>query len=138
MTTELKELDFMQKLNQKINSLGLYADSFIGVLGDGENLSIVAMPGGAEVEYMGGMRDKDYQVQVNAKSIDQLNCINALTYIYQTLENLTDLPSSNDSYEFNKISTQSLPSLVTQDEQGFYVYALSISAKITIYKGVVQ
>ncbi|WP_158232446.1 minor capsid protein [Sporosarcina sp. P13] len=130
------ELDFMTKLNQRINSLSLYAHSSIGLLDVGESLSIMAMPGGSEVEYMDGMRDKDYQVQINAKSKNQMNCLNALTIIYQALENLADLPSGNGSYEFNRISTPSLPSLVAQDEQGFYVYALSISAKITIYKGV--
>lgn len=132
------ELDFMDRLNQKINDLDLYARCRIGLLDTNESLSIMAMPGGAETVYMDGSRDKDYQVQVNAKSKNQLNCFNALTYIYQTLENLADLPSENGSYEFNKIETKSLPSLVEQDEQGFYVYALSISAKITIYQGVVM
>lgn len=130
------ELDFMMKLNQKINSLGLFAHSSIGLLAADESLSIMAMPGGAETVFMDGVRDKDYQVQVNAKSQDQMNCFNALTEIYQTLENLDSLPSGNGSYDFEKIETKSLPSLVTQDEQGFFVYALSISAKITIYKGV--
>ena len=130
------DLDFLPKLNDKINSLGLYARSSIGLLDADESLSIMAMPGGSEVEYMDGTRDKDYQVQVNAKSIDQMNCYNALTAIYQSLENLSDLPSSNGSYEFNKISITSLPSLVMQDEQGYYIFQLSLSAKITIYRGV--
>lgn len=134
---EIMELDFMDKLNQRINSLGLYARCRIGLLDANESLSIMAMPGGAEVEYMDGTRDKDYQVQVNAKSENQLNCFDALTNIYQTLENLVDLPSDNGSYEFNKIETKSLPSIVGEDEQGFCIYSLSISAKITIYQGVV-
>lgn len=131
-----KQLDFMLKLNQKINSLGLYTNSTIGLLGTSESLSIMAMPGGAETVYMDGTRDKDYQVQVNAKSKNQMNCFDALTAIYQTLENLEDLPSGNGSYEFQKITTTSLPSLLEQDEQGFFIYVLSISAKITIYQGV--
>lgn len=130
------ELDFMDRLNDEINSLRLYAHCTIGLLGENESLSIMAMPGGAETVYMDGVRDKDYQVQVNAKSMDQLNCFNALTTIYQTLENLTDLPSDNGSFDFQKITTQSLPSLVMQDDQGFFIYALSISAKITIYERV--
>ncbi|MEN0648915.1 minor capsid protein [Caldifermentibacillus hisashii] len=130
------ELDFLTKLNQKINSLGLYAKSTIGLLGPDESLSIMAMPGGAETVYMDGTRDKDYQVQINAKSKDQMNCFNALTYIYQALENLSDLPSGNGSYEFQKIETKSFPSLLEQDEQGYFIYVLSISAKITIYQGV--
>lgn len=130
------KLDFMLQLNRKINSLGLYADSSIGLLDTDESLSIMAMPGGDETVYMDGSRDKDFQVQVNAKSRDQLNCLDALTTIFQTLENLPDLPSGNGSYDFNRIEIKSLPSLITQDEQGFFVYALSISAKITIYQGV--
>lgn len=131
-----KQLDFLLKLNQKINSLGLYARSNIGLLDVGESLSIMAMPGGEETEYFDGSRDKNYNVQINAKSKNQMNCFNALTTIYQTLENLEDLPSANNSYEFNKIETKSLPSLLEMDEQGFYIYVLSISAKITIYQGV--
>jgi len=133
---DIVSLDFMLQLNSKINNLGLFSDSYIGLLGTDESMSIMAMPGGAETVFMDGVRDKDYQVQVNAKSQDQMNCFNALTEIYQTLENLDSLPSGNGSYDFEKIETKSLPSLVTQDEQGFFVYALSISAKITIYKGV--
>lgn len=136
MTIEM-ELDFMLQLNKKINSLGLFAQSSIGMLDAADSVSIMNMPGGSEVEYMDGSRDKDYQVQVNAKSKDQLQCINALTIAYQSLERLEDLPSENESYEFNKIETKSLPSIVAEDEQGFFVYALSISAKITIYRGVV-
>lgn len=131
-----KKLDFMDQLNKKINSLGLYAKCSIGLLGASESLSIMAMPGGAETVYFDGTRDKEYQIQVNAKSKNQLNCYDALTTIYQTLENLEDLPSANNSYEFNKIETKSLPSILEQDEQGYFIYVLSISAKITIYQGV--
>ena len=126
----------MDKLNQKINSFELYTKSRIGLLGTDESLSIMAMPGGSEIEYMDGVRDKDYQIQVNAKSRDQLNCFNALTTIYQNLENLTDLESDNGSFDFQKFTTTSLPSLVMMDEQGFFIYQLSLSAKITIYEGV--
>lgn len=133
----VKELDFLIQLNKKINSLGLFAQSTIGLLGPGESISIMIMPGGDETEYFDGSRDKSYNIQINAKSKNQMNCFNALTTIYQTLENLDDLPSANGSYDFQKITTQSLPSLLEQDEQGFFVYVLSIEAKITIYKGVI-
>src|SRR5690625_4821159 len=104
----MMELDFMERLNDKINSLDVYARCTIGMLGIDDSLSIMAMPGGEETVFMDGVRDKDYQVQINAKSREQSNCFNALTEIYQTLENLTDLPSSNGSYDFQKISVPSL------------------------------
>jgi|SRR5690606_15660494 len=131
------QLDFMDQLNNKINDMNLFTRSIIGLLGADESISIMVMPGGAETVYFDGTRDKEYQVQVNAKSKNQLNCFNALTKIYQTLENLDDLPSENGSYDFQGITTQSLPSLLERDEQGYWVYVLSISARITIYKGVV-
>lgn len=127
------QLDFMDRLKDKINSFSLYSRCTIGLLGASESISIMAMPGGAETVFFDGTRDKEYQVQVNAKSKNQMNCFNALTQIYQTLENLEKLPSDNGSYDFQGVSTQSLPSLLEQDEQGYWVYVLSISAKITIY-----
>lgn len=131
-----KKLDFMDRLKDKINSFNLYTKCTIGLLGSSESLSIMAMPGGAETVYFDGTRDKEYQIQVNAKSKNQLNCYDALTEIYQKLENLEELPSQNNSFEFNKIETKSLPFLLGQDEQGYFIYVLSISAKITIYQGV--
>ncbi|HSH24144.1 MAG TPA: minor capsid protein [Massilibacterium sp.] len=130
------KLDFMNQLNKKINNLNLYAHCSIGLLDEGESLSIMAMPGGEETVFYDGVRDKDYQVQINAKSKNQENCFDSLTTIYQELENLEELSSQNGSYDFQKITIPSLPSLVTMDEDGFFIYALNISAKITIYKGV--
>lgn len=130
------KLDFMDRLRDKINTFDIFAQCTIGLLDTSESLSIMAMPGGEETVFFDGTRDKDYQVQVNAKSKNQMNCYDALTKIYQTLENLSELPSSNGSYDFNEITTQSLPSVLEQDEQGYFIYVLSISAKITIYQGV--
>src|SRR5690625_5395643 len=104
----LMELDFMQKLNQKINSMDLFAHSVIGPLDEDESISIMAMPGGAESVYFDGIRDKQYQVQVNTKSRNQANCMNALTMIYQKLENLNKMSSDNGSFDFQSISTASL------------------------------
>lgn len=129
-----KELDFMARLNHHINSLGLYTASKIGLLGADDSISIVAMPGGRETVYFDGVRDKYYQIQVNAKSKDQNNCFNALTAIYQNLERLEDLQSSNSSFDFTEIETMSLPNLVGQDEQGYFIWALNLSANITIYR----
>lgn len=130
------KLDLLKQLNKKINSLNLYARSRIGLLDVDDSISVMAMPGGDEVVYMDGSRDKDYQIQINAKSKRNGYCFDALTTIFQTLENLDDLPSENGSYEFNKIETKSLPNLVGQDEDGFFIWALNISCKITIYQGV--
>lgn len=128
----------MEKLNQKINCLDLFTGCSVGVLGGADDVTIMSTPGGAETIFMDGIRDKNYQVQVNAKSLNQTNCMDALTKIYQSLERLPEdaIKSDNGSFDFQEITTASLPSIVMQDEQGYFVYALSISAKITIYEGV--
>lgn len=130
------ELDFLVQLNRYINKQNFFAKSVIGVLGKEEGLSIMAMPGGAEKVFFDGTRDKAYQVQINAKSKKQDNCINTLNTLFQNLENLTDLPSDNGSYDYQQTKITSLPSLIMIDEQGFFIYELSISATITIHKGV--
>ena len=133
-----KELDFIWRLNDYINTLDLFAWSNVGVLDDGDSISVMAMPGGEETIYFDGTRDKNLNVQINAKSENQLSCIDALSKIARVLENLEEdaIKSHNDTFYFESIRVTSPVSIVAQDEQGFFIYALSISAKITIYKGV--
>lgn len=133
---EPKELDFIWRLNDYINTLGLFSWSDVGVLDEGESISLMAMPGGEETIYFDGIRDKNYQMQVNAKSKNQLNCIESLSQVARVLENLKEnkIQSHNDSFEFESINITSPLSIVAQDEQGFFIYALNISAKITIYE----
>lgn len=139
------ELDFLLKLNQYINwqrltgsALNKPLTSQIGLLGVDESMSITAMPGGAQTVFMNGDREKAYQVQINVKSKRQDICMNALNVLSKKLENLMDLPSSNNSYEFQEIVITSFPSFLHQDEQGFFIWVLSISAELTIFKGVVE
>src|SRR5690625_1420099 len=133
-----KELDFIWRLNDYINTLDLFACSNVGILETEDSLSVMAMPGGEETVYFDGTRDKNLNIQINAKSRNQLNCIDSLAKIARVLENLPEnaIQSENDSFYFESISVTSPVSIVAQDEQGFFIYALSISAKITIYKGV--
>ena len=133
-----KELDFIWRLNDYINTLDLFARSNVGILEAEDSLSVMAMPGGEETVYFDGTRDKNLNIQINAKSRNQLNCIDSLAKIARVLENLPEnaIQSENDSFYFESISVTSPVSIVAKDEQGFFIYALSISAKITIYKGV--
>ena len=136
--SEPQELDFIWRLNDYINTLDLFAWSDVGGLDKGDSISILAMPGGDETIYMDGTREKDLNVQINAKSKNQLNCIESLSLIARKLENLQDsaIKSHNNTFTFQKITVTSPLSIVAHDEQGYFIYALSISAKITIYEGV--
>ena len=133
-----KELDFIWRLNDYINTLDLFARSNVGILKADDSLSVMAMPGGEETVYFDGTRDKNLNIQINAKSRNQLNCIDSLAKIARVLENLPEnaIQSENDSFYFESISVTSPVSVVGQDEQGFFIYALSVSAKIHINEGV--
>lgn len=134
----MQNLDFLLRANQHINTLGLYTRSIVGPLPDGKvGISLIPLPGGAQVEYMDGSRDKDYNLQISAKSEDPQECLNALYAIGHSLEQLQDLPSSNNSYDFDRFVVTSMPSLVMQDAQHFFIYQLTVVAKIFIKKGVV-
>lgn len=132
---EPKELDFIWRLNDYINTLDLFAWSDVGMLSETESMSLMAMPGGEEKLFMDGTREKNYQMQVNAKSKNQLHCIESLSKAATALEGLkaNEIKSDNGTFDFDSNKITSLLSLVGQDEQGYFIYAFSLSAKITIY-----
>lgn len=136
--TKEKELDFIWRLNDFVNTLDLFAPSVVGILDEGESISVMAMPGGEETVYFDETRDKNLNIQINAKSVSQFNCIEALSHIARVLETLPEnaIKSENDSFYFNSMRVASFVSIVGQDEQGYFIYQVSLAAKITIHKGV--
>src|SRR5690625_1585783 len=133
-----KELDFIWRLNDYINTLDLFAWSNVGILEADDSLSVMAMPGGEETVYFDGTRDKHLNVQINVKSRNQLHCIDALSKVARVLENLEEdaIKSENDSFYFESIQVTYPVSIVAHDDQGYFIYVLSISAQITIKKAV--
>src|SRR5699024_8166720 len=117
-----------------VNTLDLFAKSRIGLLSEGDSISVMAMPGGEETVYFDGIRDKNYQIQVSAKSKNQNNCFDALTTVYQNLERLDELNSNNGSFDYQSTRTASLPNLIGQDDSGYFVWGVNLSCKITIYE----
>ncbi|UJS28485.1 minor capsid protein [Macrococcoides canis] len=131
------KLDLLERLNDHINTLELYTKSKIGVLDTEDSIALMAMPGGDETVYFDGTRDKVQNVQVTAKGTNQQSVLDSLITIYQDLENLFALDSLNNSYEFQHITTASYPSLILVDEQGHFIYELTIAVHITTYQGVI-
>ena len=133
---EIKRLDFIDQLLAYINNMGLYARARVGIVGEGDGISLNLMPSGQEVVFMDGQRDKTQNIQIVAKTRNHQQAMDTLNTIYRKLENLNDLPSANDSYEFKEISVTSYPSLILHDESGNFIYEITIASNITIYKGV--
>lgn len=130
-------LDFIWNLNDHLNTLGLYAESNVGNLTEKDSLAVTALPGGINQIFYDGLRDQDYNVQVSAKSKQQQNCIGALNAVMHELLTIDVLPSKNDTYTFDGFVVPSPPTFIFQDEQGWFVYQLSCTAKLTINRGVI-
>ena len=132
-----KKLDFMQGLKRELEQLNLGIPITIGLLGEAESIALINLAGGEEVVYMDRKRDKVYNVGVLIKHRQDGVCFNALTEVYQRLENAKDIPSMNDSYEFIGIKTSNLPHKSGVDEKGFNVWSTDFAVRILIYKGVI-
>jgi len=130
-------LDFLLVLRNYIESLGLYAKSYIGNLEYDESISIQALPGGIKRLFYDGTRDQTYNVQIAAKSKNQLNCLNSLDTVLGSLTTITDLSSMNGSYQFVDINIESPPTIVGQDEKGYFIYQLSCTVRMLIKKGAI-
>ena len=130
----MNDLDFIIRLNEHVNTLGLFVDCNLSILQEGESMALIALPGGTETLFMDGTRDKDYNVQFTVKSKSQANCIGALNAIAEELESLKTLTSSNNSFEFYGFTTTGMPSYVSKDDQGHWMWQLTLVAEITIIK----
>ncbi|MCW6681611.1 minor capsid protein [Aerococcaceae bacterium NML160702] len=133
----MKQLDFMERLRDEVKKIVKDLPLGIGTLGERDSVAIVNMPGGEEVMYMSRKREKTYNISVLMKHKKDSECFNVLTAVYQHVENLQDLTSLNDSYEFVSALTVNLPSKQGYDEKGYQVWAVDFAINILIERGVV-
>lgn len=128
--------DFIERLADKVNGiadLGLTAK--LDYLSDDESLVIYSMPGGnVEQTYMDGARDVSLPFEIAIKTKRQQLANDTLWVINDELGDFDiQITSENDSYEFGSIDVAK-PFLNDQDEQGYYVYMLDVTAHITVQK----
>lgn len=128
-------LDFIWRINDHINTLNLFAVSYVGNLDVDSNIGVLAVPGGISQTYYDGTRDQDYNIQVSVKSDKQQECVEALNAVMDDFITLNVLNSNNNSFDFNRIVVENPPSFVTQLETGEFIYELQCTAKITIFRG---
>ncbi len=115
-------MDLSDRLCDKINALpNLPFTCFINYLSDNTGLSLVPVTGSTDIEFdwAGNTHRKvNYMVVIRDRNNSDM------------LENITALPSKNNSYEFNSIQITGLPSLEYQDANNYSQYTLSFSVFI--------
>ncbi|MGX9931953.1 minor capsid protein [Virgibacillus salarius] len=129
-------MDFMQRLNERINSIDqLPIESKMGYLGADESLVLYPLPGSQIVtQYMDGTTDQQLHYEIAMKSKVQSKIHQSLWAIQTELENLTELESQDNSFEFEELIITNKPFINNADEQGWFVFLLNVQANITVFK----
>lgn len=111
-------------------------DSFIyrEYLGEGDYNQPI--PGGQNlVEYYDGIKDVQLNFEIAMKSKDGHRIEQTLWLISDSLERVSDVASSDGSFEFNNLTITSKPFINDADEQGWFVFLLDFQTKLTTFEG---
>lgn len=129
-------MDFLDCLNEKINQTSnLPLNIRKGYLSAMESLVIYPLPGGKiETEYYDGIKDEILNYEIAMKSKDGNKIEQTLWLLSDILEDIEELTSQNQSFEFNKLTITNRPYISEADEQGWFVFLLDIQAKLTTFK----
>lgn len=108
----------------------------MGYLGTGESLVIFPLPGSRIAKtFMNGDTDQALNFEIAMKSKTQSKIHATLWELNNNLEQISDITSNDNSFEFDEITITNKPFINQIDEQGWFVFLLDIQAKITVLKG---
>ncbi|EOH71009.1 minor capsid protein [Enterococcus malodoratus] len=130
-------MDFINRIKESINSIdGLPIKIRKGYLSADESLVIYPLPGGQVItEFYDGIKDQQLNYEIAMKSKDGDKIEKVLWLISDYLEQLEELKSQNETFEFNGLTITSKPFINDADEQGWFVFLLDFQAKLTTFKG---
>lgn len=133
-------MDFLERFADKVNSIpDLPIQIQKGYLTTNESLVVYPLPGSrVTAEYLDGTKDADLNFEIAMKSKSQQKIHDVLWVIQNALDAFTDIQSSDNSFDFNEILVSNKPYINQTDDQGWFIFLLDFTAKITIHntKGV--
>lgn len=103
----------------------------------GESLSLSRLPGGNVVqEYYDGTKEKrlNYELQAKVKPESRQKTVVALTELTDELNELQDLSSLDESFDFNRITVGNELYFSEATEEGYIYFRLDFQPVLTIYK----
>lgn len=128
------KLDFQDRLYEAIATLELPIPFHENVMIDRDSVALYSLPGGRQISGdMSGTKYKQLNYEVQGKSKDPEMIQKTITRISEFLEDLEDIESSNDSFQFDQIKISSEPFYSSIGEDGFYYFTLNFQAFIDIY-----
>ena len=130
-------MDFIDRIKDKINSIPEMPSKMKkGYVSSDESLVIYPLPGGQNlVEYYDGIKDVQLNFEIAMKSKDGSKVEQTLWLISDSLERMSDVASSDDTFEFNNLTITSKPFINDADEQGWFVFLLDFQTKLTTFEG---
>lgn len=129
-------MKFLEILKNKINTIpDLPIQMKIGYLEQDESLVLYTLPGSTvSKEYYDGTKELVVNIEIAMKSKDGATAEKALWEITNFLENLDDVSSEDDDFDFDKIVVTSRPFVNAMHEQGWLVFLLNAKAFVTQYQ----
>ena len=129
-------MDFIDRLKDSVNSIpNLPMNCILGYLKPTESLVLYPLPGSKVTsETYDGEKDQVLNYEFAMKSKDQEQIQKVLWLIQTHLEELSELESSNGSFDFWKIEIANKPYISSEDDEKYYIFILDVQASITTYK----
>lgn len=129
-------MDFIERLTEKVNSIsGLPIQCKMGYLDTDESFVVFPLPGSKEINrFMDGTSEQQLNFEFAMQSKSQSKIHAALWMVQNKLEGLKKLDSQDNSFEFEELIITNKPFVNQIDEQGWFVFLLDVTAKITVFK----
>ena len=130
-------MDFIERLTERVNEIpDMPINCRIGYLDTSESFVVYPLPGSKTVtEYMDGTKDQQLNFEFAMKSKSQSKIHATLWLVQNILDDLDELESQDNSFEFNNLIITNKPFINNADDQGFFTFLLDVQAQITILKG---
>ncbi|MED1602602.1 minor capsid protein [Alkalihalophilus marmarensis] len=127
--------DFLERLLiDTLNGRGYFAPVVSAVLRNGNSIAVMVTPSNNYRHYYDGSFEQSFTFQIMTKHEDELLAYQTLLAISSFLTTIPDIPSENDSYEFNQLNITTSPNVIGQDEK-YFIYGAQFSAEL-YFKGV--
>lgn len=125
-------MDLLERICEQLNAIdGLPSRVHMGYMQPDNALGLYPLPGSRTIEedWAGNQtRQMNYEVAIRTK--DQQLANQCMWQISDYIDRISDIQSKDNSFQFNDIQQNGLPSVSEQDDQGYSVYMLDFFVEI--------
>lgn len=126
-------LDFIYRFIDELNKLSLMSKVIPGDLKGDKSIAVTLLPGSKTVrQYYDGTLEKIINIQVAIKTKNQKEALDNLNQISEFVEELHELQSNNNSFQFVKIINSNEPFHQSVDEKGNWIFIFDTGAQIIL------